>query len=67
MKLGYFVNSKTRCMHVEGFCKDSKVHPFEAKYFETEDKARAYYGATSVRMCKNCQKKIDQMMREVSK
>ena len=52
----YFYNERTGTLHIEGFCKETKIKPYHVQYFATEQEALGFDGR-SVRMCKICQKK----------
>lgn len=56
-----FVNVKTGKLHYTGFCSQSKMKPFEIRYFDSEDEALAVYGR-ALSICKNCTKKRDKML-----
>lgn len=51
----YFYNTKTHRLHIVGYCRESKMLPYNVKFFETEDEALAYDGR-AVGLCKLCQK-----------
>ena len=52
----YFYNMRTGTLHIEGFCKESKIKPYHIQYFASEQEALGFDGR-SVRMCKRCQKR----------
>lgn len=56
MKKKYFYNARTHRLHICGYCKESKLLPYNTKFFDTYDEALAYDGR-AVSLCKNCQKK----------
>lgn len=60
----YFYNLKTGTLHIEGHCFQSKARPYSVKCFDTEKEAYDFAGQ-KIFMCKICQKKRDQEMREV--
>lgn len=59
----YFYNERTHRLHIEGYCKDSKILPFHVRFFESEDEALAFDGR-AVGMCKICQKKKEKLLGE---
>jgi len=65
MEKKYFYNMKTHKLHIRGYCRESKTLPFNMKFFNTYDEALAFDGR-AVGLCKNCQKK-ENNMKEVSK
>ena len=56
-----FVNVKTGKLHYTGLCSQSKMKPFEIRYFDSENEALAVYGR-ALSICKNCTKKRDKML-----
>ena len=63
----YVYNLKTHTLHIEGFCR----HTFEGmhygndyKCFDTEDAAIGY-DKRAVSMCKLCQKKRDDLIKNL--
>ena len=59
----YCYNKRTHCLHIIGYCKDSKAISPDAILFESEDEALAFDGR-AVRMCKNCMKKRDSKLKK---
>lgn len=55
----YFYNTKTHRLHIYGNCRESKMLPYNVKFFETENEALAFDGR-AVGLCQICQKKRDQ-------
>lgn len=62
----YFYNTATGTLHIEGYCAQSKYHPSHIKFFDTEKEARDFAGE-KIFMCKSCQKKREQRMKESEK
>jgi len=58
----YFLNTKTGTLHIKGYCKFTKSPPYEIAFFNTEDEALSY-GGTAIKMCKNCQKKKEEQLK----
>ncbi len=56
----YIYNEKTGTLHINGFCMHAKSGKTAYKIFKTYNDALAYDG-NSVRMCKICEKKKEQM------
>lgn len=56
MKKKYFYNDKTHRLHIWGYCRESKIQPYDIRFFDTYDEALAYDGR-AVGLCKLCQKK----------
>lgn len=63
MEKRYFYNTRTHRLHIAGCCKESKLLPYNTKFFDTYDEALAFDGR-AVGLCKNCQKK-DNKQQEV--
>lgn len=59
----YFYNLNTGALHIEGYCRESKIRPYHFKRFETEKEAYDFAGQ-KIFMCKFCQKKRDKNMKE---
>lgn len=60
--MAYIYNIRTNKLHIEGYCVHSK-NSNETKKFNSEDEALAFDGR-AVSMCKICQRKKDNEMRE---
>lgn len=65
MQKKYMYNPDTGKLHIVGYCHISKLPPYKAIYFNSEDEALAYDGR-AVSMCKICLSKRDKEM-EVKK
>ena len=59
MAVQYFYNKKTHCLHIKDYCRESKMLPYDVKFFDSENEALAYDGR-AVGLCKMCQKKREQ-------
>lgn len=59
MEKKYFYNIKTHRLHIYGYCRESKMLPYNVRFFETENEALAFDGR-AVGLCKICQKKREQ-------
>ena len=59
MQKKYFYNDKTHRLHIWGYCRESKIKPYDIKFFDSYDDALAYDGR-AVGLCKLCQKKDNQ-------
>lgn len=57
-KMKYILNTNTGTLHIEGLCYHSRCG---SKRFNSEDEARAY-GRLSIKNCKDCFKKRDQIL-----
>lgn len=58
----YFFNEVTEKLHIEGYCRHSKIKPHKMKEFRTEQEAYEYAGI-HIHMCKLCQKKKEEKLR----
>lgn len=56
MSKKFYLNTKTHCLHIEGYCHLTNVKKYDGKIFNTEEEARAY-GGQAVWLCTTCQKK----------
>ena len=59
----YLYNHKTGTLHISGYCQHTKGLCQDYISFDTEDAALAYDGR-AVGLCKLCQKKREQIMKE---
>ena len=59
----YLYNRKTDTLHIRGYCQHTKGLCADYIMFTTEDEALAYDGR-AVGMCKLCQKRREQILRE---
>lgn len=59
----YFYNESTHRLHINGYCRESKIRPYNIRFFETEDEALAYDGR-AVGVCKNCLKMRERILGE---
>lgn len=59
----YFYNKNTGALHIEGYCGQSKYHPYHIKQFQTEKEAYDFAGQ-NIHMCKTCQKKRDNLLKK---
>lgn len=59
----YLYNAKRNKLHIKGYCQFTKGLCADYISFNTENEAVAYDGR-SVSMCKLCQKKREQIMKE---
>ena len=59
----YLYNTKRNKLHIKGYCQFTKGLCTDYISFNTENEAVAYDGR-SVSMCKFCQKKREQIMKE---
>lgn len=55
----YFYNVKTHRLHIKGYCRETKMLPYDVKFFNSEDEALAFDGR-AVGLCKLCQKNREQ-------
>ena len=53
MEKKYFYNTETHRLHILGYCRESKIKPYNAIYFDTYDEALAY-DDRAVDLCKLC-------------
>lgn len=60
----YVYNEVTGTLHIRGFCPHTKGSiPYRSKVFATYDDA-AKYGGNSVRLCRRCQAKFEEMRKK---
>lgn len=59
----YLYNTKRNKLHIKGYCQHTKGQCADYISFNTENEAVAYDGR-AVSMCKLCQKKREQIMKE---
>ena len=60
----FFLNRKTGKLHITGYCRESKIKPYDIQYFDSENEALAAIGQ-SMSVCKVCSKKRDKLLQEV--
>lgn len=61
MPIRYFIlNSKTKIMHIHGFCQQTKPRSVPIRLFDTQQELEAYAGR-SVVLCKTCQKELNEL------
>lgn len=57
----FFLNMKTGKLHIAGYCRESKIKPYDIQYFDSEDEALAVMGR-AMSVCKVCSKKRDKLL-----
>lgn len=57
----FFLNMKKGKLHITGYCKESKIKPYDIQYFDSEDEALAVMGR-AMSVCKVCSKKRDKLL-----
>lgn len=59
----YFYNTRTHRLHIEGYCRESKLKPYDIKFFSSENEVLAYDGR-AVGMCKLCLREREKRMKK---
>lgn len=62
----YIYNRDTGTLHIKGYCSHIKVPPTHANFFDSEKASRDFAGE-KIQMCKDCQKKREEKMKEIEK
>lgn len=58
----YYLNKKTRTLHIGGYCRYTMNVPKEYLSFSTEDAAISYAGL-AIKICKLCQDEKEKRLR----
>ncbi len=60
----FFLNMKKGKLHITGYCKESKIKPYDIQYFDSEDEALAVMGR-AMSVCKFCSKERNKRLQAV--